>query len=149
MAIEPAAISARPAVATIHVPTFAPERPAASANGTVRPSAIPITTSRTNSLAVKWRSMWAVSGVVVGVGISEIPHLTLPGLAAGPAGVALEPVIQVVMLAAPPGEIVREEVRRDERDAPALDLSDVRLLVVAARVEAIRVPADDDVAERH
>ncbi len=36
----------------------APVSPAASANGTVRPSDMPITTSRTVSLAVKWCSTW-------------------------------------------------------------------------------------------
>src|SRR4051795_6296080 len=63
MAIEPAAISARPAVTTIDACATAPLSPAASANGTVRPSDIPMTTSRTISLAVKWRSVWRVSGI--------------------------------------------------------------------------------------
>jgi hypothetical protein len=40
-------------VATSDVGTFVPDNPAASANGTVRPSAMPITISRTSSLAVK------------------------------------------------------------------------------------------------
>src|ERR1700678_4028086 len=53
MAIEPAAISARPARTTTEVATLAPDNPAASAKGTVNPSDIPITTSRTVSLAVK------------------------------------------------------------------------------------------------
>ena len=39
------------------------------------------------------------------------------------------------MLAAPPGQRWRE-VRRDERAAPALDLADMGLLVVAAGLEA-------------
>src|ERR1043165_2976396 len=63
MAIEPAAISARPAVTTIDACATAPLSPAASANGTVSPSDIPMTTSRTISLAVKWRSVWRVSGI--------------------------------------------------------------------------------------
>src|SRR4051812_43035674 len=63
MAMEPAAISARPAVTTIDACAIAPLRPAASANGTVRPSDMPMTTSRTISLAVKWRSVWRVSGI--------------------------------------------------------------------------------------
>src|SRR5690348_11959315 len=41
----------------------APESPAANANGTVSPSDIPITTSRTLSLAVKCRSMCGVCGM--------------------------------------------------------------------------------------
>src|SRR4051812_46639351 len=63
MAIEPAAISARPAVTTIPLDATAPLRPAASANGTVRPSDMPMTTSRTVSLAVKWRSVCGVRGM--------------------------------------------------------------------------------------
>src|SRR5437762_7461544 len=63
MAIEPAAISARPAVTTIPACATAPLSPAASANGTVSPSAIPMTTSRTIALAVKWLSMCGVSGM--------------------------------------------------------------------------------------
>src|SRR6185503_19641935 len=63
MAIEPAAISARPAVTMIPVEWTAPVRPAARANGTVNPSDIPITMSRTTSLEVKWRSMWGVWGI--------------------------------------------------------------------------------------
>src|SRR3954453_4738101 len=63
MAIEPAAISARPAVTTMPPCAPAPESPAASANGTVSPSDMPMTTSRTISLAVKWRSVWRVSGI--------------------------------------------------------------------------------------
>src|SRR5581483_1522697 len=62
MAIDPAATSARPAITTIRAESTAPERPAASANGTVRPSDMPMTMSRTASLAVKWRSWWGVCG---------------------------------------------------------------------------------------
>ena len=53
MAIEPAAISARPATTTMLVDCTVPDSPAASANGTVRPSDIPMTISRTTSVAVK------------------------------------------------------------------------------------------------
>jgi hypothetical protein len=53
MAIDPAAISARPAVITRPLEATAPDSPAASANGTVRPSDMPITMSRTVSDAVK------------------------------------------------------------------------------------------------
>src|SRR5947199_5011890 len=63
MAIEPAAISARPAVTTIPLDATAPLSPAASANGTVRPSAMPMTMSRTISLEVKWRSTCRVCGM--------------------------------------------------------------------------------------
>src|SRR5262245_52200926 len=58
MAIAPATISARPAVTITPFSATAPESPAANANGTVRPSARPMTTSRTKSVAVKWRSRW-------------------------------------------------------------------------------------------
>src|SRR6202163_3191002 len=53
MAMEPAAISANPATTTMAVEETVPERPAARANGTVRPSDIPITTSRTVADAAK------------------------------------------------------------------------------------------------
>jgi hypothetical protein len=53
MAIEPAAISAKPAVTTILAAVTAPDKPAARAKGTVNPSDIPITMSRTVSDAVK------------------------------------------------------------------------------------------------
>src|SRR5215470_19737443 len=61
--MDPAAISARPPMTIRRVELTAPESPAASANGTVRPSAIPITTSRTNRPAVKWDSTCGVSGI--------------------------------------------------------------------------------------
>src|SRR5581483_2281186 len=67
MAIEPAAISARPAVTTIAESAIAPVSPAASANGTVRPSAIPMTMSRTTWEAVKWRSMCGVCGIAAAI----------------------------------------------------------------------------------
>ena len=60
MAIDPAAISARPAVTMMLVGTTAPESPAARANGMVSPSAIPMTTSRMVAPAVKCFSMWGV-----------------------------------------------------------------------------------------
>src|SRR5258708_6443618 len=63
MAIEPAAISAKPATTIIRVVVSAPDNPAASANGTVSPSAIPITISRTNSDAVKCFSTCGVCGI--------------------------------------------------------------------------------------
>src|SRR5438552_19210863 len=77
MAIEPAAMSARPATTMIRVVVSAPDKPAASANGTVSPSAIPITTSRTNSDAVKCFSTCGVCGIFfqvspsVGIGRSR------------------------------------------------------------------------------
>src|SRR5262245_7715091 len=80
MAIAPAAISASPAVTMMAVDSTAPERPAASANGTVRPSAIPMTTSRTVSVAVKWRSWCGVdgnqgtAGHVAGAGVRRAPE---------------------------------------------------------------------------
>jgi len=64
IAIEPAAISASPPITISRVELTAPERPAASANGTVNPSAMPITTSRTNSPAVKCFSTWGVMGIL-------------------------------------------------------------------------------------
>src|SRR5271157_5807833 len=64
MAIEPAAISARPAVTTIAVEATAPVNPAASAKGTVSPSDIPMTTSRTAAVAVKCFSMCSTVGIL-------------------------------------------------------------------------------------
>ena len=58
MAVAPAATSARPAVTTMEAAAEVPERPAASANGTVRPSAIPMMMSRTSSLDLKCFSSW-------------------------------------------------------------------------------------------
>src|SRR6516164_8933197 len=69
MAMEPAAISARPATTTRRLLSTAPEMPAARAKGTVRPSDMPITTSRTTSPAVKWRSMWGVCGMISQFGV--------------------------------------------------------------------------------
>src|ERR1700735_4551365 len=63
MAMDPAAISASPAITMIRVVVVAPDSPAASAKGTVRPSAIPITMSRTYSEAVKWDSTCGVCGI--------------------------------------------------------------------------------------
>src|SRR5215472_5793137 len=67
MAIEPAAISAKPAVTMIPVPlaitAAAPVRPAARAKGTVRPSDIPITMSRTAAVAVKCFSTCSTDGM--------------------------------------------------------------------------------------
>src|SRR5271170_6241111 len=71
MAMEPAAISARPATTMIRVVVSAPDNPAASANGTVRPSAIPMTMSRTNSDAVKCDSTCGVCGIFFQVSPSE------------------------------------------------------------------------------
>src|SRR5437867_3084029 len=63
MAMEPAAISASPAVTMMPACCTAPLNPAASANGTVSPSAMPMTTSRTIALAVKCRSTCGVCGI--------------------------------------------------------------------------------------
>src|SRR5881396_312128 len=75
MAMAPAAISATPAVTTSAVESTAPETPAASAKGTVRPSDIPITTSLTIALAVKWCSTCGVSGMA--------PHILMIGAGGG------------------------------------------------------------------
>src|SRR5207344_2705783 len=62
MAIAPAATSANPAVTMIWDEVTAAESPAARAKGTVKPSAIPITTSRTDSEPVKCLSTCGVAG---------------------------------------------------------------------------------------
>src|SRR5262245_24523647 len=72
-----------------------------------------------------------------------------PALAAGAAGIAFEPVVEVVIRSAGPGQGTGENVRRQERCPPALHLPDMGLLVVAAGVETTRVAADDHVSEGH
>src|SRR6516165_1713565 len=82
MAMDPAAISASPATTTMRLLSTAPERPAANAKGTVKPSDIPMTTSRTTSPAVKWRSMCGVCGMVSQFWMGfEIGECTLGNLA--------------------------------------------------------------------
>ena len=58
MATAPAVTSATPAMQMIDVWLTAPAMPAARAKGTVSPSAIPMTMSRSVSPAVKWSSGW-------------------------------------------------------------------------------------------
>jgi len=55
--MPPAASSAIPAVTTMWDAAIAPLMPAASANGTVSPSDMPMITSRTVSPASKWCSL--------------------------------------------------------------------------------------------
>src|SRR5271157_4653351 len=62
--MEPAAISASPPVMTMAVELAMPESPAASAKGTVSPSDIPITMSRTTSEPVKCCSTCGICGIV-------------------------------------------------------------------------------------
>lgn len=57
MEMAPAATSAIPAVRTMDEEALAPESPAASANGTVRPSDTPMMISLTTSPAVKCLSL--------------------------------------------------------------------------------------------
>lgn len=61
MEMAPAATSARPAVRMMEDETLAPERPAARAKGTVRPSETPMMMSLTTSPAVKCFSVWGCS----------------------------------------------------------------------------------------
>src|ERR1019366_9106130 len=63
IAIAPAATSAKPAVTMMPLDSTAPDNPAARANGTVRPSDIPITMSRTASVEVKCFSTCGVCGI--------------------------------------------------------------------------------------
>src|SRR5271166_4383963 len=63
MAIAPAATSASPAVMIRAVESTAPDSPAARAKGTVKPSDMPMTMSRTVSEAVKCFSMCGVCGI--------------------------------------------------------------------------------------
>src|SRR5579884_396388 len=61
--MDPAAISANPAVTMMAVELTAPDSPAARANGTVSPSDIPMTISRMVSPAVKCCSTCGVWGI--------------------------------------------------------------------------------------
>src|SRR5229473_3470342 len=114
MAIEPAAISAKPAVTTsveaCGLVAMAPEIPAARAKGTVRPSDIPITTSRTDSGAVKWCSVWGVAGIQVSPAIKssfngdnspkivELGECNMPSLSTGYAfTIQFDPELKIVM----------------------------------------------------
>src|SRR5690349_158928 len=63
MAIDPAPISANPAITISCVFATAPESPAASADGTVSPSDILITMSRTKLHEVRWYSAWGVRAI--------------------------------------------------------------------------------------
>src|SRR2546425_6164595 len=90
--MEPAAISARPAVTTMAVESMTPETPAARANGTVRPSAMPITMSRTIALAVKCCSTCGVSGMA--------PHILTISTAASRYPLAMPPEATVLLGAA-------------------------------------------------
>src|SRR2546430_7013678 len=90
--MEPAAISARPAVTTMAVESMTPETPAARANGTVRPSAMPITMSRTIALAVKCCSTCGVSGMA--------PHILTISRAASRYPLAMPPEATILLGAA-------------------------------------------------
>jgi hypothetical protein len=68
---------------------------------------------------------------------------------AGVPSVDLEPVIQVIMLASGPGPCAGEQVNRDEKPAPPLDLSDVSLFVVPTAVKALNITSDDRMTQRH
>src|SRR5579859_2158192 len=78
MAMEPAAISASPAVTMMAVEVVAPDSPAARAKGTVKPSDMPITISRIVSPAVKCCSTCGVCGIYMLLVIDwihwRIPH---------------------------------------------------------------------------
>src|ERR1035437_1299828 len=70
MAMDPAAISAKPATMMICEASTAPVSPAARAKGTVRPSAMPMTMSRTTSEDWKCFSTWGVRGTELRLEIS-------------------------------------------------------------------------------
>src|SRR5208282_5010951 len=154
MAIEPAATSARPAVTMIAVVATAdPDSPAARANGTVNPSDMPITTSRTASLAVKWRSVWGSWCMgfltdVLGSGMRSRPRESIL-FTARTAGIALKPVVAIVMPAATPCQDTGRQVRRNEDRPPGLGLPDVGLLMIASQFKAWRIPTEYHMSQRH
>src|SRR5882757_10832235 len=79
MAMDPAAISANPASTITCAELTAPESPAARAKGTVRPSDMPMTMSRTRAVAAKCVSTWSgdVGGAGVGSDSIAIPEVYL------------------------------------------------------------------------
>ena len=89
MTIDPAAISASLGVTTIEVESIAPDSPAARAKGTVKPSDVPMTMSRTDLPDVKCCSTCGVNAtkVVNVAGREEAAHF--PAAAAGVVGRAL------------------------------------------------------------
>src|SRR5215510_15339618 len=110
--MDPAAISASPAVMTTRVESTAPESPAASATGTVSPSDIPMTMSRILSEAVKCFSTCCVCG------------MRFLSRRTGPASGLAKARDDVEVLKAPAIPVdVRLPVRRDDDRA---DLSDSR-----------------------
>jgi len=91
MAIEPAAISARPAVTMMPVEATAPVSPAASAKGTVNPSDIPMTMSLTTSLAVKCLSIWGVCGIATPLVYASLaPCLSGDGIPASKTAMSID-----------------------------------------------------------
>src|SRR5580698_2323312 len=121
MAMDPAAISASPATTMMRVVVSAPDNPAASAKGTVRPSAIPMTMSRTNSEAVKCDSTCGVCGILFQVSPSVgIPsRRNLLGRSLGhdlsAANAALRSQVDH-----PVGTANHVQVVFDDQDAPAV-----------------------------
>jgi hypothetical protein len=75
--------------------------------------------------------------------------LLSPFLPTRPPGVPLEVVVEVIVVTASPGPSARDQVSRDERNAPSLDLAYMSLFVVSARVETMGITADDHVAQSH
>src|SRR5262245_62800071 len=103
--MEPAAISASPAVTTRAGESMAPVSPAASAKGTVKPSASPMTLSLTTRPAVKWCSTCGV------VGMGPPRYALTPG---GRAALARErKVVAISPLA--PRPVVADEPRIAEQ----------------------------------
>src|ERR1700733_1878370 len=121
MAMDPAAISASPATTMMRVVVSAPDSPAASAKGTVSPSAIPITISRTNSEAVKCDSTCGVCGIFFqvspSVGISSRRNLLRSSLSHDVAAAiaALRPQVDYPIRAANYIQVVF-----DDQDARAV-----------------------------
>src|SRR3954470_16854884 len=62
-------------------------------------------------------------------------------------GLPLEPVVEVEVVAAAPGEEAGQEVCREEERPPPLVLADVDVLVVPGVVQAVAVLTEDDVPE--
>src|SRR5262249_34905379 len=133
IAIAPAETSARPATTMSVFESTAPESPAASAKGTVSPSDMPITTSRTVSPAVKWRSMWRVWGIGRASSSERPRESHAPG-----APINAPPFARGSGGRAPPGH----EEEPPEREEHALRASGIarRDTLVQLREEALALP---------
>src|SRR5215472_10808831 len=150
MAMEPAAISASPATTTRRLLSTAPERPAARAKGTVSPSDMPMTTSRTTSPAVKWRSMCGVCGMVSQIGMlfdvlhGAPHHFTLSPVHQLPGSICQWQPERVPHFDPHLGRDVSHAPRAVEQQEEVDDLEDARAVAPGTDIEILDVSKLDN-----